>query len=150
MFYIVNRKHPRAAPDVDKIGIKDLHRARSLDEEAYLYWRERGQLVQQARVQFGSLLRRARGMLTLTRDGDFEDVWGVDKLIENAQEMLRNPIYTTSNLFEGVNLVARKQQVNDLRIQYALFKNDTLTAAKIAIKMLVEDEYIVSFFCGQK
>ena len=54
--------------------------------------------------------------------------------------MIRNPEYAESNLFEGVNLVARRQQVQDLRMQLALSKGDTYTAATIAIKMLVEDE----------
>jgi hypothetical protein len=34
-------------------------------------------------------------------------------------------------------------QINDLKIQNALRKDDKLAAAKLAIKMLVEDEYIV-------
>ena len=34
-------------------------------------------------------------------------------------------------------------QINDLKVLYALRKDEKLTAAKIAIKMLVEDEYII-------
>ena len=108
-----------------------------------MYWRERGQLDRQARTRYGCLLRRARGMLTLVQDTGFEDIWGIDTIIEDADEMLHNPFYAETNLFDDVNMVARKQQVNDLRMQSALVKNDTLTAAKIAIKILVEDEYIV-------
>ena len=82
-------------------------------------------------------------MLTLVQEAEFEDVWGIEELIHKAEEMLRNPLYTDSNLFEGVNLVARKQQITDLKIQYALSKKDTLTAAQMAMKLLVEDEYVI-------
>ncbi|CAB9515800.1 expressed unknown protein [Seminavis robusta] len=143
MFYIVNRDHPRAPPDLEQTGIKDLERAKTLDLEAHMYWLERGQSVEYALVEFGCILRRARGMLTLIQDSDFRDVWGIDRLIDQASGMMYDPQYVHSKLFETVGLVARKQQINDLKIQLALIKDDKLAAAKIAIKMLVEDEYII-------
>ena len=82
-------------------------------------------------------------MLTLIHESAFHDIWGVDALIEQADGMLLNPELSTSNLFEGVSFVARKQQVIDLRIQQALSKGDKLSAAKMAIRLLVEDEYII-------
>ena len=143
MFYIVNRNRPNAGIDLEDKGVNDLLRAKSLDEETYLYWRDRGQLFDNAKNEFFCLLRRARGMLTLIQDAGFRDVWGVEDLIEQAGDMLRNPQYTQSTLFEGVNLVSRQQQLTDLQIQYALSKKDTHGAAKLAMKLLVEDEYII-------
>ena len=35
------------------------------------------------------------------------------------------------------------EQIDDLKIQNALRKDDKFTAAKLAIKILVEDEYII-------
>ena len=90
--------------------MSDIERAKSLDQEAYLLWRERGQLVEMASNEFGCLLRRARGMLTLISDGEFEDIWGIDELIEKANDMIHNPAFSESSLFEGVSAVARKQQ----------------------------------------
>ena len=143
MFYIFNRKHPMAPTNLEETGTKDLLRAKSLDEEAKSYWRDRGQLRKQARTEFGCLLRRARGMLTLVVDCGFQDVWGIDGLIKEAEMMLKNPEYKKSNLFENISMTARRQQVDDLKIQYALSKDDTESAARIAIKMLAEDEFII-------
>jgi hypothetical protein len=128
---------------LEAAGILDLNRAKGLDVEASLMWRERGQLDKKARTEFFCILRRARGIMRLMHDVEFKDVWGVEDLIAKADDMLRNPYYTESSLFENVNLVARNQQVNDLRIQHALLQNDTLAAATLAIKILVEDEYVI-------
>lgn len=84
MFYIVNRNHPMAQGDMENIGIKDLTRAKTLDDEARHYWRDRMLLVTQARSEFGCLMRRARGILTLVQESGFRDVWpggGVEDLI---------------------------------------------------------------------
>ena len=132
-----------APKHAEELGVKDLSRAKSLDVEAYMYWSERGQLFHQAKNEFFCLLRRARGMLTLIKDANFRDAWGIEGLIAQAEDMLQNPEYSQSNLFEGVNLVSRRQQLNDLRIQYALSKNDTVGAATLAMKILVEDEYVI-------
>ncbi|CAB9502209.1 expressed unknown protein [Seminavis robusta] len=143
MFYIVN-KQQESSFDLVQTGISDLKRAKTLDAETYLYWTERGQLVQKARTEFFCYLRRARGIMTLMQvDPEFEDCWGVEALISRADDMLHNPDYITSNLFENVGLVARKQQINDLRIQWALIKKDNHAAATMAMKILVEDEYVI-------
>ena len=123
--------------------MSDLERAKSLDQEAYLLWRERGQLVDMASTEFGCLLRRARGMLTLISDGEFEDIWGIDELIEKANDMIHNPAFEDSSLFDGVSVTARKQQVQDLKIQYHMAKGEKYEAAQIAIRLLVEDEYVI-------
>ena len=140
MYYVVNRHQ---SEDAEAQGVKDLDRAKSLDQEAYLYTRERGQTVQQARSEFFCLLRRARGMLKLVQESGYKDVWGIEDLIEQAHDLIHNPAFSDSTLFENVNIVARNQQVQDLRIQYALSKGETEEAAKMAIKILVEDEYVV-------
>ena len=67
-------------------------------------------------------------------------------LIAQAEEMIRSPEFADSNLFHGVNYTARRQQVVDLRMQLALSKGDTYSAAKMAIKMLVEDEVRCSLY----
>lgn len=132
-----------APKTLEETGVKDLMRAKALDEEAHIHWKENEELQKQARKEFHCLLRRARGMLTLVVDCGFEDVWGIEALIAEAEAMLKNPDNAHSNLFENINMVARQQQVNDLKIQYELSRGETETAARIALKMLVEDDYII-------
>lgn len=93
--------------------------------------------------EFESLLRRTRGILALIRNYGFKDPWGVDTLIEQAQTLLNEANDFISNLFRSMSRVSRTQQLDDLRIQNALCKGDHFTAAKIAMRMLVEDEYII-------
>lgn len=42
------------------MGMSDLERAKSLDQEAYLLWRERGQLVDMASSEFGCQVSTGR------------------------------------------------------------------------------------------
>jgi len=132
-----------ANKDSESMGVSDLNRAKSLDAEAHLMWRERGQLLGKAKDEFNTIVRRFRGILTLVEDVHFRDVWGLERLIEMADDIVRNPQYSNSSLFEEVSIVARKQQILDMQMQYALSKGDVPSAARIAIKILVEDEYII-------
>ena len=77
-----------AQGDMENIGIKDLTRAKTLDDEARFYWRDRMLSVTQARNEFGTLLRRARGILTLVQEVGFRDVWpggGIEDLIDQVR-----------------------------------------------------------------
>lgn len=93
--------------------------------------------------EFEGLLRRTRGILALVRNYGFKDPWGVDSLIEQAQTLLNEANDYTSNLFNSMSRIGRTQQLDDLRMQKALASGDNFTAAKIAMRMLVEDEYII-------
>jgi Mg-chelatase subunit ChlD len=118
-------------------------RAKGLDLEV-LQFLHKHNLFQEHEVnEFESLLRRARGLLSLIRNYGFQDPWGVDSLIEQAQTLLNEAHDTTSNLFHSMNRVGRTQQIDDLRMQRAFGQKDHHTAAKIAMRMLVEDEYII-------
>jgi len=81
--------------------------------------------------EFESLLRRARGILLLMRNYDFEDPWGIESLIDHAQILLNEASPVSSNLFQSMNMVGRRQQIDDLKIQHALCKKEFEVAAKI-------------------
>lgn len=77
------------------------------------------------------------------RNYNFEDPWGIDSLIEKAEIMLNDAREEKSNLFKQIERAGRMQQIDDLRIQHELCKKNSYEAAKIAMRMLVEDEYII-------
>ena len=105
-------------------------------------WHQNNEFKENELHAFESLLRRTRGILSLVRNYGFQDPWGIDELIEQAETMLNEAEYS-SNLFDSISRIGRKQQVDDLKIQHALSKGDTFFAGKIAMRMLVEDEYII-------
>ncbi|CAB9506181.1 expressed unknown protein [Seminavis robusta] len=142
MFLVVVRHHPLCPSWINEDGVSDILRAKDLDLEVmkflHLNHLEKAYEVQ----EFESLLRRARGILLLVRNYGFADPWGIDTLIEMADTMLSEAVFT-SNLFNAMGRVGRRQQIDDLRIQHELCKKDYLAAGKIAMRMLVEDEYII-------
>ena len=117
-------------------------RAKELDLEVFQLWHQNNEFKENELHAFESLLRRTRGILSLVRNYGFQDPWGIDELIEQAETMLNEAEYS-SNLFDSISRIGRKQQVDDLKIQHALSKGDTFFAGKIAMRMLVEDEYII-------
>lgn len=142
MFLVVIKSHPLAPSWVENDGISDLIEAKRLDEEVQQFLKEYG-LYQLCLVQeFESILRRARGLLLLVRNFKFSDenVWNIEHLINQLDEMVMSENF---NLYMDVTKVGRRQQVDDLRIQHALSKKNYEAAAKIAMKMLVEDEFVI-------
>ena len=117
-------------------------RAKDLDLEVMQFLHQRKLEKEYEAQEFESLLRRARGILALIRNYGFKDPWGVDTLISMAEEMLTEASFS-SNIFNSMGRVGRRQQIDDLRIQHELCKKDYVAAAKIAMRMLVEDEYII-------
>jgi Mg-chelatase subunit ChlD len=142
MFLVVVRHHPLCPTWINEDGVADILKAKQLDEEVVRFWSERGLLEENEVQEFESIMRRARGILSLMRNYKFQDPWGIDSLIEKAETMI-NEAKHSSSLFKQINRIGRLQQIDDLRIQHALCKDDYLAAGKIAMRMLVEDEYII-------
>lgn len=124
-------------------GVSDLLRAKALDEEVSEIYRRNNTFKNEMELdEFEGLLRRARGILSLVRNFGFEDPWGIDSLIIQAETLLNDAEYS-SKLFESISRVGRKQQIDDLKIQYLLCSQDFTKAGTVAMRMLVEDEYII-------
>ena len=148
MFLIVVKHHPLCPSWVlegqdGHDGVADLLKAKALDEEvSEIYHRNNLFKNEMELAEFEGLLRRTRGILSLVRNFGFEDPWGIDSLITRAETLLNDAEYS-SKLFESISRIGRKQQIDDLRIQYLLCKQDFSKAGEIAMRMLVEDEYII-------
>ena len=118
-------------------------KAKSLDDEVYKLYHKNNVFKNEMELhEFESLLRRTRGILSLVRDFEFADPWGIDSLIEKAETLLNEADYS-SNLFESISRIGRKQQIDDLKIQYLLCNREFKKAGEVALRMLVEDEYVI-------
>jgi len=141
----VVRHHPLCPTWITEDGVSDLLKAKALDLEV-LQFLHKNNLFQAHEVQeYESLLRRARGILSLVRNYSFEDPWGIETLIEQAETMLNEASLSVNNsrLFFDMSRTGRQQQIDDLKIQRAFCQKDYTTAGKIAMRMLVEEEFII-------
>ncbi|CAB9497324.1 expressed unknown protein [Seminavis robusta] len=146
MFLVVVRHHPLCPSWIQEDGVSDILRAKDLDLEVLQFLHQYEIFEEQEVDEFERILRRSRGLLSLMRNYEFQDPWGVDKLIQQAQTLLDEASFK-SNLFKSMNRVGRTQQIDDLRMQRAFYQGDHYTAAKIAMRMLVEDEFVIDTCC---
>lgn len=94
---------------------------------------------------FELLLSRIRGMLTLVKLG-FEDEWGLTELFVDAKKALTLALDEPAHpLFRHMEPAGQMQRLDLALMEYYLLPNSTQKdrAAKIAIRMLVEDDYLI-------
>ena len=139
----VVRNHPLCPSWIHEDGVSDILTAKRLDDEVLEFLHQKNFFHENEVQEFESILRRARGILSLVRNYGFKDPWGVDSLIEKAELMLNDAREGRSNLFKHMSRVGRKQQIDDLKVQHELCKKNYTAAGKIAMQMLVEDEYVI-------
>ena len=108
-----------------------------LDEGTQVGWNVRG-----ADKRFDVVLSRIRGHLLLLEMG-YEDKWNVDEMLDNGFDLVRNELNSdnpgSSPLFKDVCPAGRMQQIETELMRYKIINGDVESAAKIAIRMLVED-----------
>ena len=87
-------------------------------------------------------ISRINGYLTLM-EMSYPDIWEVGEKIHTASNELKAAMKTSSvGLFDEMTPAGRMQQLELQLIRYAKVRGDVSEAAKIGIRMLVEDEYI--------
>jgi len=94
---------------------------------------------------FNLILRRIRGLLILMK-ASLPDKWGIEDLLTNAVEIIINARRDSgeSVLFVDVAMAGRMQQLDILLIEYfSSIKGDTREAARIGVRMLMEDDYVL-------
>mmetsp|Transcript_30938 Transcript_30938/g.45768 ORF Transcript_30938/g.45768 Transcript_30938/m.45768 type:complete len:172 (+) Transcript_30938:1-516(+) len=95
---------------------------------------------------FDLLLGRINGLLTLLRM-NYNDLWGVEALFEDIMKMLSSALTNPNHddLFCKIGPAGRMQQIDAALIKFMEINEnyDDAAAAKIGIRMLVEDEYVL-------
>jgi hypothetical protein len=93
---------------------------------------------------FDLLLFRIKGILNLL-SMSYEDVWGIDELIEDAQKELVSALYEPQHdLFNRINPAGQKQRLDSVMIQLFIQRDDTASAASVAIRMMIEDDLLMT------
>lgn len=131
--------------ELEELGMRDLQIARDMDVEIVDQGTEVGWQVNTADKLFKVSLNRARGHLLLLEMG-YPDDWDLEELLEELFKSFKKEWTSnrhSSDLFQELGPAGRMQQVETELMRYKVLKGDTKTASQIAIRMLMEDEYIL-------
>ena len=133
-----------AASRTKDAGYNDLLKSKQYDTEACELkggWNKEHDVVSDFKI----LLCRVEGLSAIIRIPDVEDVWGVDELIDKAESLLQVECEKDdSPLFKAISCVGRLQQLECSKIWVLTARGDKEEALRIAVRMIAEDEYILS------
>lgn len=141
MFLLTVKDCYSAPSELEELGCRDLQIVRDMDVEIADEGTQVGWNVRTVEQLFDVKLSRVKGHLQLLEMG-YPDDWDVDELLEDLFEIVKQELKNENLvLFDELSSVGRMQQVECELIKYMLLKADLKTGAKVAIRMLVEDEY---------
>ena len=131
--------HERPA-ELEELGLRDLQIATDMDVEIVDQGTEVGWNVRGADKLFDVFLCRIRGHLLLLEMG-YEDKWDIDETLDSAFNLLKKELrVAASPLFKEYCPAGRMQQIETELMRYKVLKGEFEDGARIAMRMLVEDE----------
>lgn len=131
-------------------GYNDILCAKKLESEARACDKQFGK-GQKAPQRFEVILHRIEGLCLLLKSPELTDVWGVDGLLEEMESLIsheREEEDLESPFFESVSKHGRQQQLECSRIKVLMARGDRENAYRIAVRMIVEDEFVRTFSLG--
>ena len=145
MLYLHSTGDSCIPDNAKELGYADLTRCRELDRGVREYFLDRKLLFKKSDLCFDRLLRRLHGLASLRNvDPEVWQVWDVNDLVEEADLMLQAAwSEAAAPLFKGVGKVGRLQQLEGAVISLELSSGKNAEAARLGMRMLVEDEYII-------
>jgi hypothetical protein len=144
--FLLHVKNDHSNPkDIEQLGMRDLQIACDMDHEVVAYGEEIGWgSNDRAEKRFNVNIVRIRGFNILYELGCVHD-WGVEERIDETMDIVRaeykNP---HSDFFANMSLAGRLQDLEIQVMRYHSIRGDLKTAAKVAVRMLIEDERIFS------
>jgi hypothetical protein len=143
MFLLTVKDDHEKPAEIEELGLRDLQIARDMDCEIVDEGTQTGWDVRPVDAHFEVLLSRIRGHITLLELG-YPDDWDIDEMLNVAFKFLKKELLKESSaLFVDIGPAGRMQQIELELMRYYVVKSDMLVAAKIAIRMMVEDEFII-------
>lgn len=141
--YLLLGHYDCAPEDSRERGLQDMKRARDLHLEITSFLNEEGILEKQSTSYFSQIVRRIQGLAELQDDDDVQITWDARELVEEADQFLLsiwdNP---KAPLFQELSPIARLQQLETAVIKLTLNAGKHEEAARLAIRMFAEDEYL--------
>lgn len=138
----VKKDHPK--PDeAEAQGFADLSTSKDMDREVVDNGDHQG-FKGDGDVYFQLLLGRIKGILRLLETGH-EDEWGVEELFEDARKELVAALQEPGHiLFRNIEPAGQMQLLDTVLIEHYLCQKDNEKAALVAIRMLIEDDFVIA------
>jgi hypothetical protein len=142
MFLLTVKDDHERPDEIEELGKRDLQISRDMDVEINDEGTQVGWNVRTIAKKFEVMISRFRGHLLLL-DMGYEDEFDLDEWMGEACQILKKELLSrdTSDMFREFTPAGRMQQIETELVKYHLKTNDINTAAKVAVRMLVEDEY---------
>jgi hypothetical protein len=143
LFLLTVKESHETPKECERLGHRDLEIARDMDLEVIAYGEEIGwESSDRPEKLFDVKLVRLRGYNILLSLG-YPDVWETEELFDEAFEMIKTEAKReSSELFAAISVAGRLQEIETELMKFKLYKGEIDTAAKIAIRMLREDENV--------
>lgn len=143
LFLLMTKDDHDKPQELEALGNRDLQITRDMDQEVIAYGEDIGWgASDRIATSFNVNLVRLRGYNQLI-DMGYEDEWNIEDLIEDSFGMVKSESQkSSSRLFERVSLPGRMQQIETELLKYLMRSGKIEDAAKVAIRMLFEDELV--------
>ena len=144
IFFLTTSRDHENRKEAESLGFRDLLITGDMDCEIVNQCLESGFRINRVE-RYELMLSRCRGLLGLVELGYGSDELFLDDQITSVYDDLKNALKTrsTNPLFKEVSVSGRMQKLDVELIRYFhLAKHDDINAARVAIRMLIEDEYI--------
>mmetsp|Transcript_15275 Transcript_15275/g.33336 ORF Transcript_15275/g.33336 Transcript_15275/m.33336 type:complete len:357 (-) Transcript_15275:2-1072(-) len=129
--------------EAEALGFRDLQITGDMDVESVDQCLEMGFKINKVE-RYDLMMSRVRGLLALAQLGYSPDELFIEDQIRDIYQNLKNALVNRPHeLFKGISAAGRMQKLDTKLIKYlSQVKNDTTNAARVAIRMLIEDEYV--------
>lgn len=133
-----------APEDARERALNDLRKTKQLDYDIKDFWLKRKLLLKNSAVYFSRLVLRTLGLLDFYGDEEVRSIWDASDLVQQGDQLLFAAWDQPSvPLFDEVSKVGRLQQLESLAMRLDLCKGRLLYAARLAMRMFAEDEYLI-------
>ena len=142
LFYLSTCKDHVSPHDAEMQGWMDMSTCKDMDCEVV----DNGDHVGfkgDADTHFEVLMSRIKGVLMLMKMG-YPDEWGVEEILLEARRELSSALeQETHPMFNDILPVGQRQRLDSAFAQFFMLSNQPKRAVEVAIRMLVEDEYLI-------
>mmetsp|Transcript_3276 Transcript_3276/g.7248 ORF Transcript_3276/g.7248 Transcript_3276/m.7248 type:complete len:240 (-) Transcript_3276:262-981(-) len=154
IFLLTTRDDHEKPHEAEYQGLMDLSTCKDMDREVVDNGDHEGFKGDQD-VYFELLLGRIKGLLLLMKMG-YDDEWGIEELFEDARQELVSALKSPGHvLFRDLEPAGQMQRLDGALIEYYLLEASrrgeknvlddecVRKAARVGIRMLMEDEYVI-------
>jgi len=143
IFFLTTKCDHKNQEEAESLGFRDLQITSDMDLEIVDQCIEMGFKINRTE-RYELMMSRVRGLLALVELGYSPDVLFAEDKITDLYQDLKNAMQNPSHeLFKEISAAGRMQKLDVELMKYLnLTQNDNDNAARVAVRMLIEDEYI--------